>query len=323
MNKIWAGSQPQVCVGHAYYDLKGEMEKRPNPPPCTQVKTLQDLEAVIGEAEVLVISMLWKNHLLDLAPKLKLVQSVSAGVDHYDHDKFRARGIHLCSAQGVNANAVSDHALALMLSLSRRLYEARDDQHNSFWRPTSTDQATRLQELNGKTVLIVGFGGIGARVARLCQAFGMNVIAMRRRVTADAPAGVRMITNDKFIETLPQADMVVLTCPLTPETFGMVGVEALAAMRPDAQLINVARGKVVDEQALITALEKGQIAGAALDTFVEEPLPESSPLWKMPNVIVTPHAAGETQFYERNVVDILMKNISALENGTALTNQIV
>ncbi|MFW7267930.1 D-2-hydroxyacid dehydrogenase [Gluconacetobacter sp. Hr-1-5] len=323
MTKPWIGAQPNVCVAHAHYDLKGEMERRPNPPPCTQVTNLKDLEPVIGDAEVLVVSMLWKNHILDWAPKLKLVQSVSAGVDHYDHALFRERGVHLCSAQGANANAVSDHALGLLLSLSRRLYEARDDQKNAYWRPTSSNPKDRLQELDSKTVLIVGFGGIGARVARLCAAFGMNVIAMRRSVPETQPEGVRVISNRDFLATLPQADVVILTCPLTPETFGLMGADAFAAMRPDAVLINVARGKVVDEGAMIAALQSGQIAGAALDTFVEEPLPAASPLWSMDNVVVTPHAAGETQFYERNVVDILMANIAALEAGTPLKNQIV
>ncbi|NVN09554.1 D-2-hydroxyacid dehydrogenase [Nguyenibacter vanlangensis] len=323
MTKPWIGAQPKVCVAHAHYDLKGEMERRPNPPPCVQVNNLADLEQVAADAEVLVVSMLWKNHILDWAPKLKLVQSVSAGVDHYDHALFRERGVHLCSARGVNANAVSDHALGLLLNLSRRLFEARDDQRNAYWRLTSSNPKDRLQELDSKTVLVVGFGGIGARVARLCRAFGMNVIAMRRSVPQTQPEDVRIISNRDFLPTLPQADVVILTCPLTEETFELVNAEAFAAMRPDAVLINVARGKVIDEGAMIEALQSGQIAGAALDTFVEEPLPASSPLWSMDNVIVTPHAAGETQFYERNVVDILLTNIGALEAGTPLKNQIV
>ncbi|MBO1324811.1 D-2-hydroxyacid dehydrogenase [Acetobacter sp. TBRC 12305] len=323
MTFLWSGDQPRVCVAHAHYDLKGELERRPNPPPCVQVQTLDELEKVAADADVLVISMLWKDRILDWAPRLKLVQSVSAGVDHYGHDLFRARGVHLCSAQGVNANAVSDHALGLLLSLSRRLYEARDDQAKPYWRPTSSDPATRLQELSGKTVLVVGYGGIGARVAQLCKAFDMNVLAMRRTVSAASDGGIRMIGKDDLLATLPEVDVVILTCPLTPETFGLMGTEAFAALRPGAALINVARGKVVDQAAMIAALNSGRLGAAALDTFVEEPLPASSPLWGMENVVITPHAAGETQFYERNVIDILLHNIHALEHGGKLKNQIV
>ena len=323
MTKPWRGDKPQICVAHAHYDLKGELARRGSPYPCTQVTSLDALEKVAHDAEVLVVSMLWKDRILDWTPNLKLVQSVSAGVDHYGQELFRERGIHLCSAQGVNANAVSDHAMGLLLNLSRRLYEARDDQKKSYWRPTSTKADERLHELSSKTVLIVGFGGIGARVASLCRAFGMNVIAMRRSVPETSPEGVRIIGQKDFLSTLPLADVVILTCPLTPETFGLMGVDAFAAMRPDAVLINVARGKVVDEAAMIDVLQSGKLAAAALDTFVEEPLPASSPLWGMENVVVTPHAAGETQFYERNVVDILLHNIQAMETGGALKNQIV
>ncbi|MFT9256866.1 MAG: D-2-hydroxyacid dehydrogenase [Acetobacter sp.] len=323
MTSPWSGNQPRVCVAHAHYDLKGELERRPNPPPCVQVQTLDELEKVAADAEILVVSMLWKDRILDWTPRLKLVQSVSAGVDHYGHDLFRERGVHLCSAQGVNAKAVSDHALGLLLTLSRRLYEARDDQAKSYWRPTSSDPATRLQELSGKTALVVGYGGIGARVARLCRAFDMNVLVMRRTVCADPSPGIRMIGRDDLLAALPEVDVVILTCPLTPETFGLMGAQAFAALRPGAVLINVARGKVVDEAAMIEALQTGRLAAAALDTFVEEPLPVSSPLWSMENVVITPHAAGETQFYERNVVDILLHNIHALEQGSGLKNQIV
>ena len=323
MTKPWHGEKPQICVAHAHYDLKAEIEKRGLSLPCEQVNNLESFKKIAANAEILVVSMLWKNHILDWAPNLKLVQSVSAGVDHYAHDMFRERGVHLCSAQGVNANAVSDHALGLLLSLSRRLYEARDDQKKTFWRPTSTNANDRLQELNSKTVLVVGFGGIGSRVAALCQAFGMNVIAMRRSISKKSPDNIKMITKNDFLKTLTEVDAIILTCPLTSETFGLVNAQAFAAMRPDAVLINVGRGKLVDEVAMVEALQQKKIAAAGLDTFFEEPLSKSSPLWNMENVIVTPHAAGETQFYERNVVDILLHNIQAFENGTPLKNQIV
>lgn len=323
MSNVWPAGRPRIGIAHSHYDMKSEILRRIPDADCRQATNLDDFAAFSADIDVLVISMLWQDRILEMAPRLKLVQSVSAGTDHYPKDALRERGIHLCSALGVNANAVSDHALALMLAMSRRLPEAFGDQARSYWRPTSSDPAQRLQELSTKTVLLVGYGHIGARIARLCRAFGMNVIVMRRNASAGADGGLRLISSDAFIETLPEADFVVLACPLTSETQGLMSAEAFAGMRSDAALINVARGRVVDEAAMIAALKDGQIAAAALDTFVEEPLPPNSPLWTLPNVIVTPHAAGETQFYERNVVDILLANIAAMETGSALTNQAV
>jgi phosphoglycerate dehydrogenase-like enzyme len=170
---------------------------------------------------------------------------------------------------------------------------------------------------------VVGLGRIGARLAHLARAFGMRVIAIRRNPAADA-AGVDAVGgNDRLREMLGEADIVALTCPLTPETENLIDAAALAAMRPAAHLVNVARGRIVDEPALIRALQEGRIAAAALDVTVEEPLPQSSPLWSLPNVLLTPHTAGETQSYEDGVIDILLENLDRLWRGETLVNQVV
>jgi phosphoglycerate dehydrogenase-like enzyme len=129
--------------------------------------------------------------------------------------------------------------------------------------------------------------------------------------------------NDNLLDALPQADFVALTCPLTPQTENLIDAKAFAAMKPSAYLVNVARGKVVNEPALLEALARSRIAGAALDCVWEEPLPASSPLWAMPNVLITPHTAGETRRYEDNVIDVLLENLQRLERGEALRNQVV
>jgi D-2-hydroxyacid dehydrogenase (NADP+) len=201
-----------------------------------------------------------------------------------------------------------------MLSLNRHLHLARDKQHGGLWRPMIADRLLREQELGGKTVVVVGFGRIGQRVGRLAKAFDCTVIGVRRNPVA-SPDADRVVSVSKLGSVLPQADVVVLTCPLTPETTGLINAETLAIMKPTAQLINVARGRVVDEPALIHALQTGQIAAAALDATVEEPLPASSPLWSMSNVIITPHSAGETGCYEANVIDLLDENLSRLWRG--------
>ena len=312
-----------IYAAHAYYDIRRELEKRPGAPPCTQVSTLDDLRAILPDAEVLVISMLWRNELLDIAPRLRLIQSISSGVDQFDLNRLQERGIRLCNARGANANAVAEHALALMLNLARRLYEARDNQKLRHWSTTGTDPRPRLQELSEKHALVVGMGTIGDRVARLCLALGMKVSGARHSARPLDVAGVEQIAMDDLHSGLKAADYVILTCPLTPQTRHLINAAAFGAMKPDACLVNVARGPVVEEAALIEALDTGRIAGAALDTYDEEPLPSSSALWSRPNLVMTGHTAGETQFYERNVVDILMKNLEALETGGTMTNQIV
>lgn len=312
-----------IYVAHEYYNIRAELEKRPGAPPCVQVQTFAQLEQIIPQADVLVVSMLWRNTLLARAPRLKLIQSISSGVEQFDLAHLTARGIHLCNARGANAAAVAEHALALMLSLSRRLYEARDNQHRAHWSGTGMDDRPRLRELTGRTVLVVGMGTIGDRLARICLALGMHVCGMRHSTRPLDVPGVAQVMACDLHAAMGQADYVVLTCPLTPQTEGLMDQRAFAAMKPDACLINVARGRVVDETALIAALRTNAIAGAALDTYADEPLPPTSPLWHLPNLVMTSHVAGETQFYERNVVDILLYNIRALETGAPLRNQIV
>ena len=149
----------------------------------------------------------------------------------------------------------------------------------------------------------------------------MTIIGVKRHPSTDAPVD-RVVTPEDLLGVLPEADVVALTCPLTPETEGLIGEAALAAMKPGAHLVNVARGRVVDEAALIAALSNGVIAGAGLDCFVEEPLAPASPFWRLDNVLVTPHAAGETRLYETNVVDLLLENIARLYAGEPLVNAI-
>jgi phosphoglycerate dehydrogenase-like enzyme len=213
--------------------------------------------------------------------------------------------------------------MALILALARRLPEARDNQTKQFWRGMIGDLSGREDELGGKTLVIVGLGRIGNRLAELAKAFDMRVLATRRDPALGGDAHeVHGLSALKSL--LPQADFVALTCPLTPETERLINAETLALLKPSAALVNVARGRCVDEPALIAALNAGRLTAAALDTTVEEPLAPTSPLWAMPNVFVTPHTAGETRRYEDNVLDILVENLDRLSRGeTQLSNQIV
>ena len=318
--------QLTICFAHGAYRMAERFALRETGIAHVEVRSADALAQHLPQADVLVVSMLWKNGLAALAGKLQFIQSISAGTDQYDKAMLHRRGIRLASAAGVNAEAVAEHAMALMLALARRLPEARDNQNAKRWRGMISEIAAREDQLTGKVLLIVGMGRIGSRLARLAKAFDMRVIATKRDPStattgtdADAVYG-----HDRLGEVLGQADVVVLACPLTPDTENLIDAAALAAMKPTAHLINVARGRVVDESALIDALQQRRIAAAGLDVTREEPLPASSPLWAMPQVLITPHSAGETQGYEDAVIDILLDNLQRLWRGeTVLRNQIV
>lgn len=315
----------KICFAHGAYRLAERFALRGTGIDHVEVRSAEALALQLPEADVLVVSGLWKNELAAQAGKLKFIQSVSAGTDQYDQAVLHERGIRLASAAGVNAFAVAEHAMALMLALTRRLPEARDNQAARQWRGMISEIAAREDQLTGKTLLIVGLGRIGSRLARLAKAFDMRVVATKRDVSATDTAEVDAVyRHDQLHEVLGQADVVALTCPLTPATENLIDAAALAAMKPTALLINVARGRVVNEAALIDALRQRRIAAAGLDVTQEEPLPASSPLWAMPQVLLTPHSAGETQRYEDGVIDILLDNLDLLWRGEALLrNQVV
>jgi D-2-hydroxyacid dehydrogenase (NADP+) len=315
--------QLTILFAHVAYRMQERFALRNTGVASIEARTREEVDARIAEADVLLCSGLWRNDLIPRAKKLRFVQSISAGTDQYDKPALSAAGIRLASAAGVNARAVSEHAMALILALARRLPEARDNQGKKIWRGMIGDLAGREDELGGKTLVIVGLGRIGNRLAELAKAFDMRVLATRRDPAAGGDAHeVHGMSALKSL--LPQADFVALTCPLTPETERLINAETLALLKPSAALVNVARGRCVDEPALIAALDAGRLTAAALDTTVEEPLGAASPLWAMPNVFVTPHTAGETRRYEDNVLDILIENLDRLWRGeTALSNQIV
>ena len=289
-----------------------------------EVRSPAELERRIAEAEVLVISGLWRDELVERAAKLRFIQSIGAGTDQFGRAALQARGIRLASARGVNAAAVSQHAMALILALARRLPEARDNQKKRLWRGMIGDLSAREDELGGKTLLIVGLGDIGGRLARLAKAFEMRVIGLRRDPNNGAGAADAVHGMGELKALLPEADFVALTCPLVKETLNLIDADALGRMKRSAFLINVARGRCVDEAALTRALAEGGIAGAALDVAVEEPLPPASPLWDIESALITPHTAGETRSYEDNVLDILLDNLDRLWRGNStLRNQIL
>ena len=313
-----------ICFAHAAYQMQARFEARKTGIGNFQVRAYDEFQKRIGEADVVVVSGMWKNDLIASAGRLKFIQSISSGMDQYSKEQLAARGVRLASAAGVNARAVAEHAIALILAVARRLPEARDNQHKKVWRGMIGDLGQREDELGGKTLLVVGMGRIGAHLAKLARAFDMKVIGIRRDPGRGANGADSIHGMAELTKLAAQADIVALTCALTPETTGLMSAAAFAAMKPSSVFVNVARGKVADEAALIATMKAGKIWAAAIDVTADEPLPESSPLWTMPNIFITPHTAGETRAYEDNVIDILIENLGRLWKGEqTLRNQVL
>jgi phosphoglycerate dehydrogenase-like enzyme len=313
-----------ICFAHAAYQMKACFDALHNGIANFELRERDAFDRRAHEADVIVVSGMWHNGLIPLASRLRFVQSIGSGTDQFDKEALAARGIRLASAAGVNARAVAEHAMSLILALARRLPEARDNQAGKVWRGMIGDLTQREDELSGKTVLIIGLGRIGGRLAQLAKAFDMHAIGFRRDPAAGRGAAESVHTLAELPTFLPRADFVVLTCPLVPETRGVIDAKALGLMPSSSFLVNVGRGPCVVESALIEALNAGRIAGAALDCTEPEPPEQASPLWAMPNVFITPHTGGETRKYEANVIEILVENLERMWRGeTMLRNQVV
>ena len=227
------------------------------------------------------------------APKLKLFQLLSAGYDTVDIDAARGAGIPVCNNGGANSTAVSEHAMMLMMAACRRLVWQHESVVSGRWRGNNPG-SVKLFELRDKVLGIVGLGAIGKKVARLANAFGMRVQYYDIRRVSEAEEDALAVRFRLLNEILRTSDIVSLHVPLTPASKHMIGAAELAAMKPTAFLVNTCRGPVIDEKALIAALDGGVIAGAGLDVFDQEPPPADNPLFRMENVVLTPHYAGPT-----------------------------
>jgi len=248
-------------------------------------------------------------------PNLRWVHTISAGVDHLLSPQLSASDIILTNASGVFDVPIAELILSYMLAVVKRLPEFFDQQQSHRWHQLG------LGELQGQTVGIIGMGSIGAEVARLCRAFGMHVLGLRRHPSPGEHAD-EVLPPAHLHSLLARSDFVVVTAPLTAETRGMIGRAELAAMKPDAWLINIGRGAILDEEALIEALQDHDIGGACLDVFVEEPLPEHSPLWSLPNVIITPHNAGSSPHVQRREEELFLENLRRYVAGEPLLNMV-
>ena len=281
--------------------------------------------------------VLYTMHVLpapEQAPRLQWVQSYLSGVDKIVHlPLFASQTVQLTTMSGANASQVAEHALTMLLALGHQMPEFLALQARSEWMQEKGQRYVPL-ELRGQVVGIVGYGSIGRQVARLVKAFGADVLASKQNVMQPQDSGfiqedmgdpggdlfTRLYPPEALRSMFKLCDFVVVTVPLTERTRGLIGQPHLDALKPTAYLVDVSRGGVVDQEALAAALQAGDLAGAALDVFPEEPLPKSSPLWQMQNVIITPHVAGFSPAYNQRTNQLFVENLSRYLEGDALVN---
>ncbi|HEY3231604.1 MAG TPA: D-2-hydroxyacid dehydrogenase [Roseiflexaceae bacterium] len=274
------------------------------------------IESILDDIEIAAGSFPYDQ--LPRAHNLRWFQTWGAGVDWLlRHPEAVKLDFVLTNASGVHAVPISEQIVAYLLAFARRLPAAVRAQERRVWRSPARDD---LFELDGKTMLLVGVGAIGGRTAAIASALGMRVLGVRRSAAGDVPGVAAMFSSDRLLDLLPEADFVVLTVPLSRATRGMIGERELRAMRATAYLVNIGRGGTVQEEVLIRALREGWIAGAALDVFAQEPLPETSPLWGLDNVIITAHYAGLTPKYNERALAIFLDNLRRYRAGEPLRN---
>ncbi len=287
----------------------------------------------LPDAEVVVI---WPRPFdLSLAPRLKWIQLISAGLDDFVGHPIMESDIIITTASGIHATPIAEYVLASMLAFSRRFRNMWRLQEKKEW-PENRWEILRGAELWGKTVGILGYGSIGREVGRLCQAFGMRVLATKRAAKERRDKGHSMLGRgdpqgsvvdqifdpSQLKEMVQECDFFVVAVPLTPETESIVGREELKAMKGSAYLVNISRGRVVDEEALIEALKEGWIGGAGLDVFAQEPLPQESELWGLDNVILSPHISADTPHYQERFTELFCENLRRYLAGEELLNAV-
>ncbi|MBI5946703.1 MAG: D-2-hydroxyacid dehydrogenase [Chloroflexi bacterium] len=272
--------------------------------------------AALAEAQVIFGPAQLTGDVFDAAPMLQWFQVLTAGVDRLAKEGVIDRGFPVTTVSGLAAPAIAEWALGGMIMLAKGMHTSVRDQAEHRWSFRFTG------ELSGKTLGIAGMGAIGRETARRARAFGMRVLATRRTVEAGAadPDCDEILPYAALDRLLAESDYLVLCVPYTPDTHSLIGAAELARMKPTACLLNVARGPVVDQEALIAALRDGTIAGAALDVTDPEPLPAESPLWDLPNVIITPHISGAVEGYGHRAAGIFIANLRHFLAGEPLEN---
>lgn len=295
----------RVLIYHKYpEDLVGRLQaeyKDFNFTVCTDKNLLFDY---LSDTEIF-ITFRCTREMLDNAPLLKWVQIMSAGVDAIPLEEIKRRGIIITNGRGIHKIQMSEYAIAAMIMLARSFQNIFRNQYDGRW-----DNSYAQGEINGSTVGIIGLGSIGREIARKAAFFGMNVIGVKNK-----PEAVEYVSHvygtEQMGEVFKQADYVINLLPATPMTEGIINNSLLSLMKDTSCFINIGRGKTVNEEDLIEILKERKIRAMVSDVFNHEPLPEDSPLWKLDNVILTPHVCGSSPVYEEKAMEIIRKNFDA------------
>jgi len=277
----------------------------------------ETFERHLEDAAVVFVGMGSAALFRDLWPSLKgvrWVHSLAAGVEGLLIPDFAASGVPLTNSRGVFARSLAEFVIAGVLFFAKDLRRMLRNQRAGVWEPFD------VEELTGRTMGIVGYGEIGRAAAVRARALGMRVIAVRRRVGEPDGVAEKILPPEGILEVMKESDYVVAAAPLTPSTRGMVGAREFAAMKPSAVFINVGRGPVVDEQALVEALATRRIRGAALDVFEQEPLPAGHPFWPMDHVLLSPHCADHTDTWLDEAMELFLDNFRRFQSGAPLRN---
>ena len=276
------------------------------------------LRRVLPQADVAFTSFVDADIFPSLT-RLRWVHSPAVGVGGLMYPEIRASDVTITTARGIRGRSMAEHALGVTIALARRFPAAMRAQVAHHWAQDELEGAVRT--LQGLRLGIVGLGAIGTEVARMAAPFGLKVSAIRRHVDRPKPEGVDdVFPPERLLDLLATSDVVLIAAPHTSETKHLVGAREVAAMKRGAFLVNVARGRLVDDAAVIDALRSGRLGGAALDVFTHEPLDADSPYWDLPNVIVTPHVSGAMQDYWTPLVELFSENLRRFERGEPLLN---
>ncbi len=276
--------------------------------------TLNTPANTIADTEILVA---WGftdiRPLYPAAAKLKWVHALSAGVERLLFPEIQVDATILTNSKGIHGIPVSEHVFAMVLAFNRGLNIFIRQQLAKEWKRAPVD------EIHEKTIGIVGLGSIGREIAKKAKGMGMNVVAVKREMTSEIFVN-KLFPPEQLEDMLAMADFVVTALPLTEETQGLFGLKQFEAMKRSAYFFNIARGAIVNEQDLVTALQKGLISGAGLDVFEDEPLPATSPLWEMPNVIITPHLAALSPYYLDRAIKLFADNLTRYSQNREMFN---
>ena len=317
-----------ICVWHPFtlwrapVEMAEQVRRRWPKINVVHLPTYERLEDELADVDIFVGFSLRPEQFLR-ARKLQWIHSTAAGVSQLMYPELRASTVIVTNISGVHATPMAEHVLGTLVALARNFPAAVRYQQKRRWAQQEIwDSPLRPRELAGQVLLIVGFGAIWREVARHIRPLGMKIWAVTRSGKTDARLAHRSLPVSRLDEVLHEADFVVLAAPETPETRHLIGARQLAAMKPAAFLVNVARGSLVDEVALAAALERRAIAGAALDVAEHEPLPPESPLWGLDNAFITPHISGVTDHLWERQIALLMENLKRWFGGRKLLNRV-